>query len=253
LSLVSIDSRGDGIAVVTLDRPKANAFSPELIAELSEAFASSEKARAVVLASAMPGLFSAGWDLPILISRDRRGMEEFVSEYCGLVRQIFVFGPPVVAALNGHAIAGGLIVAMAADERIAAEGRGKFGLSEVILGVSVPQCLMEPFRHGIGARAMERLAATGENLSVERALAVGLVDRAVPAESLLDAAVERAGFLAGLSGPAYAAIKRRSRAAAIARFDQARDHDPFIDFWFSDDARFRIKDMVARLSSKAAS
>jgi enoyl-CoA hydratase/carnithine racemase len=253
MSLVALESRGDGIAVLTLDRPKANAFSPELVAALAEAFASSAKARAIVLASAQPGIFSAGWDLPILVDRDRKSMERFVSDYCDLVRQIFVFGPPVVAALNGHAIAGGLIVAMAADERIAAEGRGKFGLSEIILGVSVPQCLMEPFRHVVGARAMERLAATGENLSVEGGLALGLLDRAVPAETLLDAAVERAGFLAGLSGPAYAAIKRRSRAAAIARFDQARDHDPFLDFWFSDDARFRVKDMVARLSSKAAS
>ena len=97
---------------------------------------------------------------------------------------------------------------------------------------------------------MERLAATGENLTVEEAQSIGLVDRIVPAEELLDRAVERVGFLAGLSAPAYAAIKLRSRAAAIARFDQARDHDPFLDFWFSEDARFRLKDMVARLSAR---
>jgi enoyl-CoA hydratase/carnithine racemase len=78
------------------------------------------------------------------------------------------------------------------------------------------------------------------------------VDRVVPADGLLEAAVERATFLAGLSTAAYAAIKRRSRAAAIARFDQARDHDPFLDYWFSEDARFRIRDMVARLSGKPA-
>jgi enoyl-CoA hydratase len=252
VSLVSVEKRGDDVAVLTLNRPKANAFSPELVTELSTALSSSEKARAVVVASAMPGIFSAGWDLPFLVDRERKDMEIFVSDYCDLVRQIFVFGPPVVVALNGHAIAGGLIVAMAADERIAAEGKGKFGLSEIILGVSVPQCLMEPFRHGLGARVMERMAATGENLTVEKALAVGLVDRVVPADGLLEAAVERAAFLAGLSSAAYAAIKRRSRAAAIARFDQARDHDPFLDYWFSEDARFRIRDMVARLSGKPA-
>jgi len=155
-----------------------------------------------------------------------------------------------VAALPGHAIAGGLIFAMGADERIAAQGRGKFGLSEVILGVSVPACLMEPFRHVVGARHMERLAATGENVDADAALAMGLIDAIVPAEELLERAVARARFLAGLSAAAYAAIKLRSRAAAIARFDQARDHDPFLDFWFTDDARFRIRDMVARLKSK---
>ncbi|MEX0878622.1 MAG: enoyl-CoA hydratase-related protein [Thermoanaerobaculia bacterium] len=247
MSLISVETR-DAIAVITLDRPKANAFSPELVAELSAAFSGNAKAGGIVLVSALPGMFSGGWDLPLLVDRDRKAMEEFVGAYCDLVRQVFVFGAPVVAALPGHAIAGGLILAMAADERIAAQGKGKFGLSEVILGVSVPQCLMEPFRHVVGARHMERLAATGENVDVERALAIGLLDRAVSAETLLDSAVERARFLAGLSGPAYAAIKRRSRAAAVARFDQARNHDPFLDFWFSDDAQFRIKDLVARLT-----
>ncbi len=221
------------------------------MSELSAAFVEVETARAIVLGSALPGIFSAGWDLPLLVDRDRVSMEEFVSAYCDLVRQIFIAGPPVIAALPGHAIAGGLIVAMAADERIAAEGKGKFGLSEVILGVSVPQCLMEPFRHVLGARQMERLAVTGENRTLEEALAIGLIDRAVPAAELAERAFERARVLGGLSGPAHAAIKRRSRAAALARFDAARDHDPFLDLWFSDDARLRVRDMVARLSSRA--
>ncbi len=251
MSFVSTEVR-DEVAVLTLNRPKANAFSPEVVSELSEALAAQEKARAVVLASGLPGMFSAGWDLPLLVDRDREEMEAFIGAYCDLVRQLFVFGPPLVAAMAGHAIAGGLIAAMGADERIAAEGKGKFGLSEVILGVSVPACLMEPFRHVVGARHMERLAATGENVGVERALAIGLVDEVVPAAELLDRAVARARFLAGLAGGAYAAIKRRSRAAAVARFDQARDHDPFLDFWFSEDARFRLNDMVARLSGRSA-
>jgi enoyl-CoA hydratase/carnithine racemase len=85
---------------------------------------------------------------------------------------------------------------------------------------------------------------------MEEALAIGLVDRIVPAEELLDRAVERARFLGGLAQAAHASIKRRSRAAAVARFDAARDHDPFLDFWFGEDARFRIKDMVARLTSR---
>lgn len=251
MSLVRTEVR-DEIAILTLERPKANAFSPELVADLAAALAAQGKARGVVLASAFPGMFSAGWDLPLMVDRDRAAMESFVGDYSALVRQIFVFGPPVVAALPGHAIAGGLIAAMAADERIAAEGRGKFGLSEVILGVSVPACLMEPFRHVVGPRHMERLAATGESVTVEQALGIGLVDRVVPAAELLDRAFERARFLSGLSGAAYAAVKLRSRAAAIARFDQARDHDPFLDFWFSDDAQFRIRDMVARLKSREA-
>jgi enoyl-CoA hydratase/carnithine racemase len=252
VNLVEVEDR-DGIAVLSMNRPKANAFSPELVTGLSDAFRAASGAKAVVLASALPGIFSAGWDLPYLIDRDRAEMETFVSAYCALVRQVFVFGPAVVAALPGHAIAGGLILAMAADERIAAGGKGKFGLSEVILGVSVPACLMEPFRHAVGPRWMERLAATGENLTVEQALAAGLLDAAVAADGLLEAALERARYLGGLSGRAYAAIKLRSRAAAITRFDQARDHDPFLDFWFAEDARSRLREMVNRLSGRRES
>jgi Delta3-Delta2-enoyl-CoA isomerase len=249
VSRVAVEVR-DEISIITLNRPKANAFDAGLIDELKQGLSASGKSRAVVIASALPGMFSAGWDLPHLIDRDRTEMEEFVRSYCDLVRQLFVFGPPVVAALSGHAIAGGLIFAMAADERVAARGRGKFGLSEVILGVSVPACLMEPFRHVVGSRRMERLAAAGENLSVDEAVAIGLIDVVVPDDGLLEHAFERARFLAGLSGPAYAAIKRRSRASALARFDGARSHDPFLDFWFSEDARFRIRDMVARLKGR---
>jgi enoyl-CoA hydratase/carnithine racemase len=252
MNLVEVEDR-DGIAVVRMNRPKANAFSPELVSGLSEAIAAASGARALVLASALPGMFSAGWDLPYLIGRGRPEMEAFVGAYSALVRQVFVFGPPVVAALPGHAIAGGLILAMAADERIAAQGKARFGLSEVVLGVSVPACLMEPFRHVVGPRWMERLAATGENLTVERALEVGLVDAVVPPERLPEAALERARMLAGLSARAYAAIKQRSRAAAVARYDEAMDHDPFLDFWFAEEARSRLTDMVARLSARRES
>lgn len=249
MSLVRIERR-DGIAVLTLDRPRANAFSAELVGDLSRALEASTEAGAVVLASSTPGMFSAGWDLPSLRSPDRPAFERFVSAYCDLVRRIFSFERPVVAALPGHAIAGGLIVAAAADERIAAEGRGELGLSEVLLGVPVPGCLLEVFRHAIGPRAMERLASTGENLSVERALSAGLVDRIVPAESLLEQTVARARLLAQRPGLAHASIKLRSRAAALARFDQARGGDPFADFWFSEDAQSRIRALVEKLTGK---
>jgi len=250
MSLVRVEER-EAVSVLTLERPPANAFSLELVEDLRQAMRLAGGGPAVVLASSSASLFSAGWDLKVLATFDRPAMEIFFEAYCDLVREIFVFGAPVVAALPGHAIAGGLIVAAAADERIAAEGRGEMGLSEVLLGVPVPQCLLEIFRHAIGARAMERLAATGENLSMEKARSIGLVDEIVPAGQLLARAVARAQKLAALPQAAHAAIKRRSRAAAMARFDQARERDPFLDVWFSKDAQERVAALVARLSRKA--
>jgi Delta3-Delta2-enoyl-CoA isomerase len=237
----------DGVTMITLNRPPANALDAELVAGLRAAFRESAGARAVLLVSALPAIFSAGWDLPVLISKDRAGMQEFLDSFCDLVREVFAFGPPVVAALPGHAIAGGLILAAAADERYVARGKGQLGLSEVVLGVPIPLCCLELFLHAVGPRATERLAAAGENHSVEAAAEIGLVDRVVGPEELLDRAFGRARFLAERPVETYAVIKTRARAAALQRFDQARRGDPFLDFWFGADAQARIGALVAKL------
>jgi enoyl-CoA hydratase len=246
MTIVRVEAR-EGIALVTLDRAPANAFVPELVEGLRRAFAESSEARAVLLSSALPNLFSAGWDLPTVVHFDREQMGRFVDSYCDLVREVFAFGAPVLAALSGHAIAGGLILAAAADERYAAEGKALFGLSEVALSVPVPACLLEVFRHAIGARATERLAAAGENCSAQGAVSIGLADRALEPEELPARAWERIRFLADRPARAHAAIKRRIRAEALERFDQSRRDDPFLDCWFGAEAQKRIGELVAKL------
>ena len=249
MSLVRVEER-DGFAVVTLDRPPANAFAPELVDRLRGVLKETAGARALVLASANPAIFSAGWDLPRISALDRAEMREYLDSFCDLVREIFTHPAPVLAALPGHAIAGGLIVACAADERYAAEGTARFGLSEVALGVPLPACCLELFAYVLGPRRMERLTASAENLPAAEALALGLLDRIVPAPGLLDATLERARRLARGSAAAYAEVKRRARADALARFDAARKDDPFLDFWFSPEARKRIAALVEKLTGK---
>ena len=250
MSTVSVEDRG-GITVLTLDRPPANAFDPELVAALRASLRGSAGAGALVLASANPKLFSAGWDLRVLSAFGRLDMENFVADYCGLVRDLFAFPAPVLAALPGHAIAGGLIVAAAADERLAADGPGLLGLSEVALGVPIPSDCYEVFRHVLGERGAERLAAAGDNVSIARALELGLVDRIVAPADLSGAALSRARELAGRAPDAYAEIKTRARAQALARFDAAARDDAFLDFWFAPEARRRIEALVERLTKKA--
>lgn len=249
-STVHVETLEDGIVVLTLDRPRANAFDPALVTGLFRAVRASAQAPALVLASSQK-LFSAGWDLPIVRALPRDQMTAFVGGFCGLVRELFTFPAPVVAALPGHAIAGGLIIAATADERIASEGKGELGLSEVALGVPIPRACYEIFRHVLGDRGAERLAAAGDNVTVARAYEIGLVDRIVPAEGARTAAIERARELAGRSLDAYAEIKRRAREDAVFRFDRAFEGDPFLDFWFSDETRRRIDALIARLTKKS--
>jgi len=97
---------------------------------------------------------------------------------------------------------------------------------------------------------MERLTASAENLPAAEALALGLLDRLVAAPDLLDASLERAQRLARGAPAAYAEVKRRARADAVARFDAARKDDPFLDFWFGPEARKRIAALVEKLTGK---
>lgn len=249
MSLVAVEER-DEIAVLRIDRPPANAFVPELVLDLRAAIGGNAGARALVLGSANAGIFSAGWDLPRIAALDRAAMKGYFESFCDLVAEIFACPAPIVAALPGHAIAGGLIVACAADERYAAEGAARYGLSEVALGVPLPACCLELFAYVLGPRRMERLTASAQNLPADEALALGLLDRVVPAEDLLDASLQRAAALARGSAAAYAEVKRRARADAMARFEAARKDDPFLDFWFSPEAKKRIAALVERLTGK---
>jgi enoyl-CoA hydratase/carnithine racemase len=248
MSVVRTQDR-DGVAILTLDRPRANAFSPELVADLREALAANQGARAVVLASSQR-IFSGGWDLPAIASFDRARMSDFVGAYTDLIRQVFTHPVPVVAALPGHAIAGGLILAAAADERIAAEGETLLGLSEVNLGVPLPRALYEVFRHLLGDHGAERLAATAENLPVDSALEEGLVDRVVAAADLDETAFERARILGEPLKAATSEARRYARENAVVRFDAGRRGDPFLDHWFSPEAQTRIQGLADKLTKK---
>lgn len=248
MSLVRMERR-EGVAIVTLDRPRANAFDPELVAHIRTALSGRGDARAVVLASSQK-IFSGGWDLPTIVAFDRARMADFVREYTALIRDVFTLDVPVVAALPGHAIAGGLILAAAADERIAAEGESLVGLSEVALGVPLPRALFEIFRFLLGVRGAERLAASAENVPLSKAIAIGLVDRAVPAADLGERAFERARALGEPLEEATAEVKRWARQEAVSRFDAARSEDPFLDFWFAAPARSRIGTLVEKLTRK---
>lgn len=249
MTLVASEARDGGVALLTLDRPRANAFTPELVDDLSAAFDAHRGARAIVLASSQK-IFSAGWDLPTIVHFDRAGMKRFLASYSGLVRRIFAHDAPVIAAIGGHAIAGGLILAAAADERIAAAEGTSLGLSEVVLGVPLPRPLFEMFRWLLGERGAERLAAAGENLLPAQAAALGLVDEVVPQADVLDRALARARTLGERPRAAHGEIKRRSREEALARFDAGEDGDPFLDTWFAPEARSRISALVEKLTKK---
>ncbi len=248
--MIDLERHGT-VAVVRLQRNVTNALSPELIGELSstiERIAHDPATQAVVLTSASDKFFSIGWDIPQLYALEQEEFRRFFRSFRDAGVALYSLDKPTVAAITGHAIAGGYILALCCDHRIIAEGRTLVGLNEVKLGVPVPffaDCIL---RDTVGGRVAREVMEAGDFFSAEIALARGLVDRVLPRRQVVADAVEAAGAMGALPREAFAAIKR-TRVERIVR-EVAGDRDErdrvFIDLWYSSATRARLADAMAR-------
>lgn len=211
-----IRSSGDaGVRVLALDRPPENALSRALLAELAGALAAAREdasVKAVVLASENPRLFSSGLDLAELSPEAGLGTAPFAA-LIAAHRALAAFPKPTVAAVNGLAVLGGWILALACDRRLFAED-AKATLSEVRLGLSPTEALVRTsLSLARDPGAVRTMVLRGTPLGAPEALAAGLADGVRPAAELRAAAVKEAKALARVPSDAYAAVKRDVRAA----------------------------------------
>lgn len=208
----------DGIRLLRMAHGKANAFDVELLHALAAEFddAGQSDARAVVLTGA-GGIFSAGVDLFQLQGGGRPYLEKFLPALGAAFFKAYTFSKPLVAAINGHAIAGGCLLACAADYRLMAEGQGRIGVPELTVGVPFPPTAIEILRSCLPAGALNKLIYLGKTYMPDEALGAGLIDEAVPAGALLDRATERAARLARVPAASFAMTKRLLRAPGLER------------------------------------
>ena len=244
-----------GIVLLTLNRPPANALSPELLGALANALGAAvqDGARAIVIAG-QPGMFSAGLDVPLLLTLDRAAMGDFWRTFFGVLQTLARSPVPVGMAITGHCPAGGTVLALFGDYRIAAAGDFKLGLNEVQVGLPMPPLVFGAFRRLLGARAAEQLAVSAELITPEEALAVGLVDAVAPADQVAARAVERARALAALPPAALAATRALARADLMALFDGLEDstYDGMNEVWFGAETQTAMRALVARLAERRA-
>ncbi len=213
------------VAVLRLEHGKANAididFFDELDQRIDEAVASAA-VQALVL-TGTGGIFSAGVNLFAVRDGGRDYLERFLPWISSSLRKVFTLPLPVVAAVNGHAMAGGLILALAADYRVMADGKGKVGLTEIMVGVAFPVGALEIVRHQASDRGAADLILTGRVMPAAEALEKKLVDEIVPAETVVERAVEVAARYGALSRDAFAASKRHLRLPAVELMDRYQD------------------------------
>jgi enoyl-CoA hydratase len=223
-----IEREDDGdVAVLRMAHGPVNAMDIELCQAVAEQFRAliTDPARAVVL-TGTDRAFSAGVDLRRYLDEGMPYVQQFLPALSDMFRAAFELTKPLVSALNGHAIAGGCVLAACADVTLMADGKGRIGLPEVRVGVPFPRVAVEIMRYTVGDVAARRLMMGALTHPPAEALAMGLVDRVVPAEELRTQAVTTARALADeVPSDTFAATKIQLRRDSFERLDRYADED----------------------------
>lgn len=238
------------VRVITMARGKANAINAAMLDELHVAVgeaAADRSVRAVVLASASTKLFSAGFDVAEVFPLDGPAMATFFDRFVGLFEALRAMPKPTVAAISGHAYAGGAILALGCDFRLMAEGEVGFALNEVNLGLVLPRQTVQPMLRVCGDAVLRYLLLTGQPLSSSRALAAGLVVDLAPAEDVKAQAIALARSLAEKPPRAFAALKAALATEPLSAAERGSVGAEFAAFWDGEESRARRAAAVAAM------
>lgn len=228
----------ENIATIVLNRPKVNALNETVVEELRECFqrvADDSNVKAVIL-TAEGSFFSFGLDVPEFLSYSKDSFIKFLTKFTDLYGYIFTFPKPVVAALNGHTIAGGCMIAIACDYRLMVAGKGRISLNELTFGSTVFAGSVEMLKFLIGGRNAELALYTGAMYSAEEAKELGLIHEVVSKENLRDSAQRVAGDFAKKDSRAFGSVKMLLRKQAWEE-KKRREKDSIIEFadiWYSE-------------------
>lgn len=241
--------RVDGTAVLRFASGKVNAITPAFLGETDDALLAcrqDDAVRALVVTGGDSRFFSFGLDVRFLLRLSRYEMATFLKNLNNLLRRLYHFPKPVVAAVNGHAMAGGLLLSATADYRIGAEGDFSIGLSEVKLEIAAPAASLRLLARQAGAALARELALTGVILSPQEALDRGLWHELVPAKRLQERALRKAAELGPLPRNGIALNKHFLGSGVFdVGNEQARHEDEaWLDAWFAQGAQERLKALV---------
>lgn len=246
--------RDGNVAVLRFDKARGNAIDAAFLDDLEAAcreLSADENVHGVLLASANPKLFCPGLDLVALIGYERAALQSFMLQFAEALLSLYGLRQPVVAALNGHALAGGCILALTADYRLLRRG-AQIGLNEVKIGVPLPWSVCVLLRATIAPTALSRIALLGRNFADAEALAVGLADELGDSDGFETTCRARLAEFVEKDARALATTKGYLRAATLREM-KARERETigdFLDCWFSAATQARVQRTVESLTSK---
>ena len=232
--MIDVDVKS-GIAVLRMQHGKVNAMDMEfcqaLIAEL-ENLESSDCRGAILTGNNR--VFSAGVDLVRLLDGGADYLEQFLPTLTDCFKTIFRFPKPIVAAINGHAMAGGCVLAAACDVRLT-HSKARIGIPELRVGVPLPSIAIEIMRFAVAAEALQAMVNGGRNYRGETAVRVGLADQIVVPERLLEMAISAAEEMLTIPAAVFSISKRQLRAPAIrtVEWNESDFENEIIELWHS--------------------
>ncbi len=235
--------RVDGVTIVRFDHPPVNALDLDLLEMI---IASMRNIEGPVVVTGAGRCFSAGVDLRAIVDGGAEYAERFVIALSEAFLAVFDHPAPVIAAINGHAIAGGCVFAMCADVRLMSSGT--IGLTELAVGVPFPVAALEICRFAMGT-SLSRVALQASTIDADTALTQGWVDAVVPNDELISHAIATARKLGHYSPAPYAATKRQLHQPVRAAIDAGTDIDATVRAsWITEETRARIAAFVEALA-----
>jgi len=244
--MLDFEERGE-VAIMRLQHGKVNALDLELLLAITEAMRAVDQARAVVITGS-GSVFSAGVDLQRIVAGGPSYVREFLPALSESFMAIFDHPGPVVAAVNGHAIAGGCVIAAACDVRLMAHG--KIGLAELSVSVPFPPVAMEIMRYAVGP-AVGHLVLTAALLDPAQARSIGLIQHVCKPEVLLESAVDRARQMARTPAGVFSVSKRQLQQPARDRIAaRSGEEEAVAEMWSSERTRDAIALYLAALRER---
>lgn len=243
----------DGVRVLEMARGKVNALDLELVEALGSAFRAAPSHRPMVL-TGRGSAFCAGVDLHRIVDGGTEYVHRFLPGLTEAFLAVFEYPGPVIASLNGHALAGGCILAAACDVRVAEAGPAQLGLPELVVGVPFPTTAIEILRHAVGEAHAAHLVYTGRRISPEEAHRIGLVTELAGTErAAIDVAIELAQEMAGREGPPYALAKAQLRRDTLDRISrrQEKDDPEVAAIWAAPETTAAIRRYLAELGERS--
>jgi enoyl-CoA hydratase len=247
-AMIEVEQR-DNVTIVTLNHGRANALDVELLHALDATLARIADVPGAAVLTGRGPIFSAGVDLVRLNEEGAPYVDALVAAVTRTLTALLEVPRPVVAALNGHAIAGGCILAGACDYKLMAEGEGRIGAPELLVGVPFPAIAFEILRSTIATYRLREAVYLGKTYGPDEAREVGLVDEVVDPDALIDRAVEVATAMAEIPVRSFEITKRQLRKPVMDLLDRHHGQidDEVEDTWRSAEARRSIKAYVARV------